>query len=88
MKVSTLREELERLESQGRGGCDLYVIPTVELHAVSHRPGYGVVVGFEDIDHPLERIDDVIYQPGDDDAIFLEFGKPDQGLPAARSTTD
>jgi hypothetical protein len=78
MKVSALLEKLQRLETEGRGECDLYVTPTTELCNVSHRPGNGIVVGFDGGDHPVEAVDDVVYQPEDSDAIFLEFGIPDQ----------
>ena len=78
MKLRALREKLQRLETEGRGECDLYVTPTTELCQVSHRPGAGVVVGFDSGDHPVEAVDDAIYQPEDDDVVFLEFGMPDQ----------
>jgi hypothetical protein len=85
MKVSALRKKLQRLETEGRGECDLYVTPTTELCQVSHRPGAGIVVGFDSDDHPVEAVDDTIYQPEDSDAVFLQFGMPDQ---ATTTTAD
>ena len=76
MKVGALLERLRRLEAEGRGACDLYVVPTRELCQVSHRPGDGVVVGFDLGDHPVEKVDDIINHPEDADAVFLEFGAP------------
>jgi len=76
MKVSALLEKLQRLQTEGRGECDLYVTPTTELCNVSHRPGDGIVVGFDSSDHPVEAVNDAVYQPEDSDAIFLEFGIP------------
>lgn len=78
MKVSALLEKLQRLETEGRGDCDLYVTPTTRLCEVSHRPGDGIVVGFDFGDHPVEAVDDAVYQPEDSDAVFLQFGIPDQ----------
>lgn len=78
MKVSVLREELQRLEREGRGDSDLYVTPTMGLCAARHRPGEGVVVGFDFSDHPVEAIDDSFCQPEDATVVFLEFGITDQ----------
>ncbi|GAA0937828.1 hypothetical protein [Virgisporangium aurantiacum] len=78
MKVTMLREELERLEQQGRGDCRLYVFPTRQLQDVSHRPGHGTIVGFDDGDFPIEAVDESFTQPEDAEIIFLEFGMSDQ----------
>jgi hypothetical protein len=76
LNVTTLRETLQRLESEGRGDCDLYVTPTLRLSDASHRPGGGVVIGFDKVDHPVEAVDDGFCQPEDSAIIFLEFGLP------------
>lgn len=78
MKVSALLEKLQRLQTEGRGECALYVTPTTELCSVSHRPGDGIVVGFDSGDHPVEAVDDIVHQPEDSDVIFLQFGLPDR----------
>ncbi|GAA0923278.1 hypothetical protein [Virgisporangium aurantiacum] len=77
MKVSVLLEKLQRLETEGRGQCDLYVTPTIELCHVSHRPGNGIVVEFDSSDYPVEAVDDTYSQPEDADIVFLTFGMPD-----------
>jgi hypothetical protein len=80
MKVSALLETLQRLQDEGRGDSDLFVTPTMELCNVSHRPGAGTVVGFDSVDYPVESVDDMINQPEDSDAIFLEFGLPERAI--------
>ena len=79
MNVTTLRETLQRLEREGRGNCDLYVTPSLQLCEASHRPGDGVVVGFDQADHPVEAVDDGFNRPEDSAIIFLNFGLPSAG---------
>jgi hypothetical protein len=76
VNVTTLRETLQRLEDDGRGDCDLYVTPNSRLCDASHRPGDGVVVGFDNADHPVEAVDDGFNRPEDSAIIFLNFGLP------------
>ena len=78
LMVTTLREHLQRLESEGRGHCTLYAFPTRALQDASHQPGHGTLVGFDDSDYPIEAIDESFTQPEDADIIFLEFGMPKQ----------
>jgi hypothetical protein len=80
VNVRALREKLELLENEGRGDSVLYVGPTIELCNVSHRPGDGVVVGFDDADHPIEAVDDSFCALEDSAFIFLKFGPPDRCL--------
>ena len=88
MKVTTLREALEHLEVQGRGDCSLYAFPARKLLEVSHRPGLGVVVGFDDDDYPVEAINDTFTRPEDAAVIFLEFGIPDENTRRPKTAAD
>ncbi|GAA0951557.1 hypothetical protein Vau01_035860 [Virgisporangium aurantiacum] len=44
--------------------------PNLRLSNAIHRPGDGVVIGFDKIDHPVEAVDDGFCQPEDSAIIF------------------
>lgn len=68
--VTRMRQELERLEREGRGHSGLYIQPTSTLHRS--------VIAFDDIDYPIVAVNDFHTTPDDADVVFLEFGPAQQ----------